>query len=71
MEEGDPPVDADFEVDSEAMDVVSFTFPFAMSCEAHLFESIPMPMLLGCACVSDFQRDFQRSKLYSGSVHQN
>ena len=46
--EDDPAVDDDFEVDSEAMDVISFTFPFAMSCEANLFESITMPMLLGC-----------------------
>jgi hypothetical protein len=42
-EEDDPPVDDDFEVDSEAVDVVFFPLPFPIGCEALVLESIPIP----------------------------
>ena len=36
-------MDDDFEVDFEALDVVSFSLPFAMGCEELVLEFIPMP----------------------------
>ena len=53
MEEEDPPVDDDFEVDFEALDVVSFSLPFAMGCEELVLEFIPMPTPLSL-CEEDF-----------------
>ena len=41
-EDDDPPVDDDFELDLEAVDVVSFPLPLAMGFEELLFESIPV-----------------------------
>jgi len=54
LEEEDPPVDDNFEVDLAAVGVVSFPLPLSMGFEELLFESIPIPTPLSL-CEEDNQ----------------